>query len=153
MKPPARQSRVFAVPLGGILLFAALTGGCQLINPHPATEPEGPCHGDPEEVAQTDVAPLSPAQRRAMTRDYVMSIRAAIARHWFRPAGAVSGARCVVHIEQRRDGCIMDVTVKGCADRPLKGSVEQAVYRSSPLPAAPHPSLFDPKVIINFKVP
>lgn len=108
----------------------------------------------PVAVTDGDAPVLTPAQRRIVLRHYVESIRDEISKHWFRPAGAVSGAQCTVHIKQRRDGCILDVAVTGCDDRNhLKSSVEKAVHLASPLPRAPHPAVFDPEVVLLFRVP
>jgi len=108
----------------------------------------------PVAVTENHAAPLTPNQRRSVLQHYVKSIRDEISKHWFRPAGAVSGAQCTVHIKQRRDGCILDTAVTGCDDRNhLKSSVEKAVHLSSPLPRAPHPALFDPEVVLLFRVP
>lgn len=129
-----------------------MSGGCAV---HP---PARAVHEDicsrPLAVKEAAPAPLTPAQQHAAVRQYVAAIQAEIERHWFRPPTAVSGAQCAVHIKQRRDGCILDAAVTGCgADEHLRRSVEKAVYRASPLPMAPHPAVFDPDIVLRFRVP
>jgi mannose-6-phosphate isomerase-like protein (cupin superfamily) len=147
--PRRRFARAALTPWA---VVAVLIGGC-------ATQPPAEtAHVDicslPVAVQEVAAPPLTPARRRTVLQNYVESIRSEIEKHWFRPAGAVSGARCTVHITQRRDGCILNVGVEGCNDRyHLRSSVEKAVHLASPLPRAPHPAVFDPEIVLLFRVP
>lgn len=146
---PTRRRRTWrAAPAIG----AALLAGCAA--QPPALSIHQSICSRPVAVTDSNAPPLSAAQRRTALQHYVKSIRDEISKHWFRPTSAVSGAQCTVHIKQRRDGCILDAAVTGCSDRNhLKSSVEKAVHLASPLPRAPHPSLFDPEVVLLFRVP
>ena len=131
---------------------AVLLTGCAA-QPPAVTIHESMC-SRPVAVMQTNAPALTAVQRSSMLQHYVESIRDEISKHWFRPASAVSGTQCTVHIKQRRDGCILNAAVTGCTDRNhLKSSVEKAVHLASPLPRAPHPALFDPEVVLLFRVP
>ncbi len=137
---------------------AALAASAALLTACAAQPPAVSMHESmcsrPVAVTQADAPALTPAQRGTMLQHYVESIRDEISKHWFRPPTAVSGAQCTVHIKQRQDGCILEADVTGCTDRnDLKSSVEKAVHLASPLPRAPHPALFDPEVVLLFRVP
>jgi colicin import membrane protein len=47
---------------------------------------------------------------------------------------------------------VTQVTIGECnGDQAVRESIERAVYRASPLPPPPDPSLFDRNLRINFK--
>ncbi len=147
-EPPRRHRVCRAAFAAGAALLTACAAQPPAVNLH-----ESMC-SRPLAVTQANAPALTPAQRSNMLQHYVKSIRDEISKHWFRPATAVSGTQCTVHIKQRRDGCILEAAVTGCSDRNhLKSSVEKAVHLASPLPRAPHPAVFDPAVVLLFRVP
>ena len=72
-------------------------------------------------------------------------------RAWIRPPSARAGLRCTVHVTQVPGGTVTSVVVGDCnADPAVRQSIESAVYRASPLPPPPDPSLFDRNLTLEF---
>jgi colicin import membrane protein len=80
-------------------------------------------------------------------------IRARIERAWIRPPSARPGVECEVAVTQVPGGEVTSVRVESCTggDDALRSSVETAVYRASPLPLPPDPSLFERNLRLTFK--
>jgi len=79
-------------------------------------------------------------------------ISARIQRAWLRPSSAKPGIDCVVNVSQIPGGEVTDVRVGACnGDQAVRESIESAVYRASPLPPPPDPSLFERNLEIHFK--
>jgi colicin import membrane protein len=79
-------------------------------------------------------------------------IQAKIERAWLRPPTARSGIECVLNVTQVPGGEVTQVSIGDCnGDQAVRESIEAAVYRASPLPPPPDPSLFDRNLKINFK--
>jgi colicin import membrane protein len=78
-------------------------------------------------------------------------IAAKIEHAWRRPPTARPGIKCVLHVTQVPGGEVTQVNIGECnGDQAVRESIETAVYRASPLPAPPDPSLFDRQLTINF---
>ena len=80
-------------------------------------------------------------------------IRARIERAWIRPPSARLGVECDVSVTQVPGGEVTSVRVESCTggDDALRSSVETAVYRASPLPLPPDPSLFERNLRLTFR--
>jgi colicin import membrane protein len=79
-------------------------------------------------------------------------ISAKIERAWLRPPTARPGIQCVLNVTQVPGGEVTQVSIGDCnGDQAVRESIEAAVYRASPLPPPPDPSLFDRNLRINFK--
>lgn len=79
-------------------------------------------------------------------------IAAKINRAWLRPPTARPGIQCVLNVTQVPGGEVTQVSIGDCnGDQAVRESIEAAVYRASPLPPPPDPSLFDRNLKINFK--
>ncbi len=79
-------------------------------------------------------------------------ITARIERAWLRPPTARPGIQCVLNVTQGPGGEVTQVSIGECnGDQAVRESIEAAVYRASPLPPPPDPSLFDRNLRINFK--
>lgn len=79
-------------------------------------------------------------------------IAAKINRAWLRPPTARAGIECVLNVTQVPGGEVTQVSIGACnGDSAVRESIEAAVYRASPLPPPPDPSLFDRNLKINFK--
>ncbi len=79
-------------------------------------------------------------------------IRQKIVRSWNKPLSAVPGINCEVTVRQIPGGEVVDVQVNRCnGDAAVVRSIENAVYKASPLPAPPIPSLFERVIIFVFK--
>jgi colicin import membrane protein len=58
----------------------------------------------------------------------------------------------VLNVTQIPGGEVIQVSIGACnGDQAVRESIEAAVYRASPLPAPPDPSLFDRSLKILFK--
>jgi colicin import membrane protein len=80
------------------------------------------------------------------------AIAAKITRAWLRPPTARAGIDCMLNVTQVPGGEVTEVSVGDCnGDQAVRESIEAAVYRASPLPAPPDPSLFDRNLKIRFK--
>ena len=79
-------------------------------------------------------------------------ITAKIKRAWLRPPTAKAGIECMLNVTQVPGGEVTEVSIGDCnGDQAVRESIEAAVYRASPLPPPPDPSLFDRNLIIRFK--
>jgi colicin import membrane protein len=80
------------------------------------------------------------------------AIAAKITRAWLRPPTARAGIDCMLNVTQVPGGEVTEVSIGECnGDQAVRESIEAAVYRASPLPAPPDPSLFDRNLKIRFK--
>lgn len=78
-------------------------------------------------------------------------LRARIERAWNRPASARPGIRCLVDVQQVPGGTVTDVSVGECnGDAAVVESIKIAVYKASPLPAPPDPTLFERRLRLVF---
>jgi colicin import membrane protein len=83
--------------------------------------------------------------------NWVAQITARIQRAWLRPPTARQGIHCVLYVTQVPGGEVTKVTIGECnGDQAVRESIEVAVYRASPLPPPPDPSLFDRDLKIDF---
>ena len=82
---------------------------------------------------------------------YLTEITARVERAWIRPASAKEGIRCVINVTQVPGGEVTGVRIGECnGDDAVRESIKNAVYRASPLPAPPDPSLFDRNLKLVF---
>ncbi|MEL6869025.1 MAG: cell envelope integrity protein TolA [Pseudomonadota bacterium] len=92
------------------------------------------------------------AVNAGLLAQYVELIRQDVERQWSRPVGVPDGIRCEVRVRQLRSGEVISVQVVDCAGgEVLIRSIEQAVYKASPLPLPGDASLFDPNLRFPFK--
>jgi colicin import membrane protein len=60
--------------------------------------------------------------------------------------------KCELHVTQEPGGKVTNATLGACnGDEAAKESILAAVYRASPLPAPPDPSVFDRNLFLVFK--
>jgi colicin import membrane protein len=102
--------------------------------------------------AQLDAEKRLNAARDSGQQDqYVAMIRNHIQRQWIRPPGTPPAMDCVADVRQITGGEVTGVSFVSCdASAAIKQSVEDAVYRASPLPAPPTPDLFEAVLRIHF---
>ncbi len=94
----------------------------------------------------------SDAAARAGLASWTQEIEGRIQDAWIKPSSAKRGIDCILDVTQEQDGTVTNVTIGRCnGDGAVKESIEAAVYRASPLPAPPDPSLFQRQLIIEFK--
>jgi colicin import membrane protein len=85
------------------------------------------------------------ALRADLLSRYVGALSQAVKRNWIRPpvADTLGNFRCELRVSQTPTGQVTSArVVKSCGDPILDRSIEQAVFRASPLPAPP-PELVD----------
>jgi colicin import membrane protein len=93
------------------------------------------------------------AEQSGQLDQYIRLIMNRITQNWIRPATAQPGLRCEVRVIQIPSGEIVavDVRVDRCnGDVAVIRSIEAAVFKSSPLPLPPVPSLFDRTLNVIF---
>jgi colicin import membrane protein len=97
-----------------------------------------------EHVSAVEAGPL---------RDrYVASLRNRIQHAWIKPPSARIGVDCLVEVTQVPGGEVTSARVTQCnGDAAVRQSIENAVYRASPLPDPPDPALFQRNFAFRFK--
>jgi colicin import membrane protein len=82
---------------------------------------------------------------------YIARLAARIQNAWIKPPSARAGLDCIVNITQSPGGEVLSAHVSQCnGDAAARQSIENAVYRASPLPAPPDPALFERNLVIHF---
>jgi colicin import membrane protein len=98
---------------------------------------------DEEHVSAVEASPA-----RAQ---YIARLAARIQNAWIKPPSAHAGLDCIVNITQIPGGEVTSAHVSQCnGDAAARQSIENAVYRASPLPAPPDPALFERNLVIHF---
>ena len=94
----------------------------------------------------------SDAAARAGLASWQSEITGRIEDAWIKPPTAKPGIDCVLNVTQVPGGTVSNVSIGRCnGDEAVRESIEAAVYRASPLPPPPEPSLFQRQLIIEFK--
>ena len=84
----------------------------------------------------------------AMWRAFAIRIQNA----WIKPPSARVGVDCLVEVTQVPGGEVTSAKVTQCnGDAAVRQSIENAVYRASPLPDPPDPALFQRNFAFRFK--
>jgi len=82
---------------------------------------------------------------------YIARLSSRIQNAWIKPPSAHAGLDCVVNITQIPGGEVTSAHVSQCnGDAAARQSIENAVYRASPLPPPPDPALFERNLVIHF---
>lgn len=85
-------------------------------------------------------------EARALTaiEKYKAVIRQRVTRNWSRPIGSAKGLTCVVQVQLVPGGEVVQArVVRSSGDAVFDRSVENAVFKSTPLPIPPEKDLFD----------
>jgi colicin import membrane protein len=83
---------------------------------------------------------------------YLLQIQQHISRNWLQPAQMSADWQCEVKVQQNAMGDILSVQMVNCSgSEAFRGSVEQAVIKSSPLPVPREPDVFDKTLRFIFK--
>lgn len=108
-----------------------------------------------EEIAATEAAETrraTAARAASLSAQWAAAIQARVQRAWIRPASVQEGLDCRVAVTQAMGGTVIRVEVKECnGDEAVRQSLEAAVFRASPLPAPPEPSLFERNIELRFR--
>ncbi len=85
---------------------------------------------------------------------YIFAIRQRIQSKWY-PQDGLTAQQCRLEVIQAPNGTVLDVrsNVSARCTEQMRESVEQAVYRSDPLPEAPSREVFERNLVINFCTP
>jgi colicin import membrane protein len=99
---------------------------------------------DEEHVSAVESGPL---------RDrYISLLRNKIQNAWIKPPSATAGVDCLVQVTQVPGGEVTGARVTQCnGDAAVRQSIENAVYRASPLPDPPDPALFERNLSLRFR--
>jgi len=101
---------------------------------------------------QERAAQASEAKAMAAMADLQGLIRQRVTRNWIRPASAPDGLNCLVRVRLASGGEVLSVSiVKSSGNALFDRSVENAVYKSAPLPVPDDPKLFKYIREINIK--
>jgi colicin import membrane protein len=83
---------------------------------------------------------------------YIASLRNRIQHAWIKPPSATAGVDCQVEVTQVPGGEVTAARVTQCnGDSAVRQSIENAVYRASPLPDPPDPALFERNLVLRFR--
>lgn len=92
------------------------------------------------------------AERSGLMDQYKTAIQQKVMRSWLKPTFVQPGLDCEVRVEQIAKGEVVRVSVTTCnGDETVVRSIENAVWRASPLPPPPDPALFERVLIIQFR--
>jgi colicin import membrane protein len=109
-------------------------------------EREAELHRQLAEEEHVSAVEASPARAQ-----YIARLASRIQNAWIKPPSARAGLDCVVNITQIPGGEVTSAHVSQCnGDAAARQSIENAVYRASPLPAPPDPALFERNLVIHF---
>ena len=87
----------------------------------------------------------------SLKQQYVALITQKVHNNWISPASTPDNLNCTVLVTQVTGGDVTNVQVSNCnGDDAVQQSIMTAVYRSSPLPPPPDPSLFDRNLVFTF---
>ena len=112
--------------------------------------------------ADTNESLMLDDQLNISQNTWVETVIAKINTYW-RYSGARSDWSCYVFITQDRNGTVNTVVVNNCGDsimniddnpklNSFKNSIEEAVYKASPLPLALSEDVFSEQIIFEFRV-
>jgi colicin import membrane protein len=83
---------------------------------------------------------------------YISLLRNKIQNAWIKPPSATAGVDCLVQVTQVPGGEVTGARVTQCnGDAAVRQSIENAVYRASPLPDPPDPALFERNLSLRFR--
>lgn len=92
------------------------------------------------------------ARMASLMQQYQALIQQKVYANWAVPPSVTDSTRCVVTVQEVPGGDVTNAQVLQCnGDDAVKQSVVTAVYKSSPLPPPPDPSLFLREFQLTFK--
>jgi len=108
-----------------------------------------------DEAARRQAERAAQAQAEGERLDRVAEWAHALVRHvqnnYRKPPGAPDAFACQVRLQLLPDGTVTNFRIlKNCGDALLDRAVEDAVFRSSPMPRPADPSVFESDLTINF---
>jgi colicin import membrane protein len=95
---------------------------------------------------------VSAVQSGPLRDRYITLLRNKIQSAWIKPPSATAGVDCMVEVTQVPGGEVTGARVTQCnGDAAVRQSIENAVYRASPLPDPPDPALFERNLVLRFR--
>ena len=95
---------------------------------------------------------VSAVQSGPLRDRYITLLRNKIQNAWIKPSSATPGVDCIVQVTQVPGGEVTGARVTQCnGDAAVRQSIENAVYRASPLPDPPDPALFERNLSLRFR--
>ena len=95
---------------------------------------------------------LRAVEQGPLADQYRASLMNRIKHAWIKPPSARLGIDCRVVVTQVAGGEVTSAHVTTCnGDAAVRQSIENAVYRASPLPDPPDPALFQRQLVFEFK--
>ena len=83
--------------------------------------------------------------------EYGMLIKNHVTNRWLLSSTAKGNQSCEVYVRQTMSGEVTSVSLQACSgDAAFQQSVENAVWRASPLPPPPHPEVFEREIRFLF---
>ncbi len=83
---------------------------------------------------------------------YIAQIVAKVERNWNKPPSAREGLSCTVRASQLPGGDVASVEIVECnGDEVVQRSIENAVFKASPLPEPADPTLFERNLVFIFE--
>ncbi len=102
-----------------------------------------------QEIASEEKA--QDARLASLLQQYMGLIQQKVHNNWIAPPSAPDNLSCTVLVTQVPGGTVTNVQIPTCnGDDAVVQSIMTAVYRSSPLPQPPDPSLFDRSLKFTF---
>ena len=87
----------------------------------------------------------------SLLQQWTALIKQKVSNNWIAPPSTPDGLNCTVLVSQVPGGDVTNVEIPTCnGDDAVVQSIKTAVYRSSPLPSPPDPSLFDRSIKFTF---
>lgn len=100
---------------------------------------------------EREQAARAASEREVKTAQWADVLVRHVQQNYQTPPGAPPDFTCQVRMQLLPDGTVTNAKiVKSCGSAPLDRAVEDAVYRSSPMPRPADPSVFDRDLTINF---
>lgn len=104
-----------------------------------------------QRTADREAAARAASERDARLAEWADVLVRHVSRNWVRPPSASGDFECVVRMQLLPDGTVTNAKIeRSCGSAQLDRSVEDAVYRASPLPKPSDPSVFDRDLTIRF---
>jgi len=98
-----------------------------------------------------EAAARAASERETRVAQWADALTRHISRNWVRPPGAGEEFECRLRIQMLPDGTVSSAKiVQSCGNALLDKSVEDAVFRASPLPKPSDPAVFDRDLDIRF---
>jgi len=98
-----------------------------------------------------EAAARAASERETRVAQWADALTRHISRNWVRPPGAGEDFDCRLRIQMLPDGTVSSAKiVQSCGNALLDKSVEDAVFRASPLPKPSDPAVFDRDLDIRF---